>query len=240
MARDLVAIARTLQRSLAGLEAAEPVRWIYHPLDYAWANHRAYLERYGAAPKRVVLMGMNPGPWGMAQTGVPFGDVEKVREWLGLTEPIGSPDTVHPKKPVLGHACHRREVSGSRLWGWARDEWGTPEAFFTRYFVANYCPALFLDAAGRNLTPDRLPRATRQVVEAACDRALLETVALLEPELVIGIGAWAEGRARQALAGSGVRIGRILHPSPASPAANRGWLDTVRRQLQDLGAPRPR
>ena len=31
-------------------------------------------------------------------------------------------------------------------------------------------------------------------------------------------------------------IGTILHPSPASPKANRGWASIAERELQELGA----
>ena len=32
-----------------------------------------------------------------------------------------------------------------------------------------------------------------------------------------------------------IRIGRVLHPSPASPAANRGWAAAAEKQLLALG-----
>ena len=237
MSDTLVSIAHRLSDALHDLEIGPPVAWVYRPLEYAAANHDAYLMRFGAPPKEIVLVGMNPGPWGMAQTGVPFGEVDAVREWMGLDEPIGSPRSVHPKKPVDGFACRRSEVSGARLWGWARATFGSPQAFFRHYFVANYCPLLFLDGGGRNLTPDRLPAAARQRLEAACDDAIRATVEALEPRLVVGVGAWAEARVRRALEGLDLDIGRILHPSPASPAANRGWAQAAGAELERLGAP---
>ena len=237
MSDSLVAIARRLTEDLRDLEIHGPVAHVYRPLEYAAATHEAYLRRFGTPPKEVVLVGMNPGPWGMAQTGVPFGEISAVREWMGLDGPIGRPRHPHPKKPVTGLACPRSEVSGARLWGWARDTFGCPEAFFRRYFVANYCPLLFLDEGGRNLTPDRLPAQVRTELESACDRALRATVETLAPRLVVGVGAWAETRARHALRDLDVQIGRILHPSPASPAANRGWADAAAAELARLGAP---
>jgi single-strand selective monofunctional uracil DNA glycosylase len=56
---------------------------------------------------------------------------------------------------------------------------------------------------------------------------------------VVGIGAFAEKRARTALADCQIRIGRILHPSPASPAANRGWAEQATRELRELGITLP-
>jgi single-strand selective monofunctional uracil DNA glycosylase len=170
----------------------------------------------------------------MAQTGVPFGDVTMVRDWLGLVAPVGKPRDEHPKRPVLGFECRRAEVSGTRLWGWARDRFGTPRRFFERFFVANYCPLAFMESSGANRTPDKLAAAEQQAVTAACDEALRDVVRLLKPRIVIGVGGFAERRARAALAAQGVAIGTILHPSPASPLANRGWAETVERQLAAL------
>jgi single-strand selective monofunctional uracil DNA glycosylase len=230
-----VRIARELSDRVSELEVGPPVSHVYNPLEYARAAHEEYLLRFGGAPGRVVLLGMNPGPWGMTQTGVPFGEVELVRDWLRIRSPVERPPREHPKRPIEGFACRRREVSGRRLWGWARDRFGSPRRFFARLFVANYCPLVFLEASGRNLTPDRLPAAVRAPLLAACDDALSALVAVLEPRLVVGVGGFAEARAAQALAGMAVPVGRILHPSPASPAANRGWRQAAERQLSALG-----
>ncbi len=234
-AARLVAVSRRLTAALAALEFGAPVAHVYNPLDYARQAHEQYLRRYGGAAGRVMLLGMNPGPWGMAQTGVPFGEVELVRDWLGIEAPVGRPPREHPKRPVEGFACRRREVSGRRLWGWARDRFGTPERFFARFFVANYCPLLFLEASGRNLTPDKLPAADRRPLLAACDEALRSSIEALAPRLVLGVGGFAESRARAAVDGLPVSAGRLLHPSPASPAANRGWRQQAERQLAELG-----
>lgn len=219
----------------AALRFRPPVALVYNPLQYAWEPHRRYLERYGQAPRPILLLGMNPGPFGMAQTGVPFGDVGSVRDWLGIDAPVGQPADQHPKRPVLGFGCPRTEVSGQRLWGWARQRFGSPEAFFAQAFVANYCPLVFMTETGRNLTPDKLSAAERRPLFAACDQALRQTVQALQPEVVVGIGGFAEQRARVALADGGLRIGRVLHPSPASPAANRGWAGQAERELSALG-----
>ncbi len=195
---------------------------VYNPLAYAWPALREYLDRYGGRHGRVVLLGMNPGPWGMAQTGVPFGDVVMVRDWLGIEAPLVPPlPRQHPKYPILGFECHRREGSGSRLWGWARERFGTPARFFDRFFVWNYCPLLFL-AEGRNLTPERLPRAQAQALARVCDDALTALVDAVAPAAIIGVGRYAQRRARETL-GDAFTVGYLAHPSPASPAANRGW-----------------
>ncbi len=231
----LPAVARNLSAALRQLRFAAPVTHVYDPLDYAWPAHREYLRRFGQGPKEVVLVGMNPGPWGMAQTGVPFGEISFVKDWLEIHSSVGRPDSEHPKRPVEGLACSRSEVSGRRVWGWAKERFETPERFFERFFIANYCPLMFLESSGRNRTPDRLPASERAPLLKACDEALRLSVQELDPTWVIGVGRFAEASARRALEGQDVRVAGILHPSPASPAANRDWQGQARAQLAALG-----
>lgn len=234
---SLYRAARKLSRTLAGMSFAEPVTHIYDPIDYAAAPHRQYLRRYAHSEKRVVFLGMNPGPYGMAQTGVPFGEIAHVRDWLGIEGRVGKPAIEHPKRPITGFACPRSEVSGARLWGTFKARFGTPEAFFADHFVANYCPLVFMEQGGKNRTPDKLAPAERDALYAACDGHLRSLVRQLKPSWVIGVGKFAEGRAAAALPDAGVRIATILHPSPASPLANRGWAPQVEKQMADLGLP---
>jgi len=232
---ELVDIARRLRGDVERLRFTKPVAYVYSPLAYAWKPHRAYLERYGRGQPRVILLGMNPGPFGMAQTGVPFGDVGMVRDWLGIEAPVERPAREHPKRLVRGFRCPRGEVSGQRLWGWARERFGSPQRFFEQFFVANYCPLAFLEASGRNRTPDKLPGKESAALFAACDAALRRTVEHLRPEHVVGVGRFAADRAAAALKGSEIKVGVMPHPSPASPAANRGWAAQATRALAELG-----
>lgn len=235
----LWAAARRLRESLEPLAFGEPVHTVYQPLDYAAAMVEAYGRRFGAGPKRTVFVGMNPGPWGMAQTGVPFGDIPSVRDFLKLDEPIGRPANEHPKRPVTGLACPRAEVSGTRFWGLMRDRFGSAEGFFADHFVLNFCPLAFLGDTGRNLTPDKLPVAERAPLLAACDAHLAEALAILRPSFAVGVGVWAEKRVAAAVEAAGLAeatVGRVLHPSPASPAANRGWAQKATAELVELGA----
>ena len=230
--RALIATADRLARSAARMRFGPPVTHVYNPLHYARRSHHLYLERFGAGRGRVVLLGMNPGPYGMAQTGVPFGEIAAVRDWMGIEAPVGQPRRPHPKRPVWGFACPRSEVSGARLWGWARTRYRTPERFFQRFFVVNYCPLVFMEASGRNRTPDKLPATERGALFRSCDRALREATEILAPSHLVGVGRFAERRAREALGELGVPISSIPHPSPASPAANRGWLPAAERALR--------
>jgi single-strand selective monofunctional uracil DNA glycosylase len=222
-ATALARIYRDLSRELRSARFGAPVSHVYDPLEYARAPFELYLKRYADGPREVVMLGMNPGPFGMAQTGIPFGEVELVRSWLRLEAHVGRPDREHPKRPVQGFACARSEVSGARLWGWARQRFGEPRAFLGRVFVANYCPLLFVEDSGRNRTPDKLPRDEREPLLASCDAALRHAIGVLEPRLVLGVGRFAEKRARSVLGDAGVEIDLLPHPSPASPLANRGW-----------------
>ena len=234
-ARRLVSIAERLRERTRHQRFAPPVACVYAPLDYAWAPHRLYLERYGAAPREVLFVGMNPGPFGMVQTGVPFGDVAMVRDWLGIEAPVERPVREHPKRPVRGFGVGRGEVSGARFWGWAQARFGRPERFFRRAFVWNYCPLCFVGATARNLTPDTLARAERDPLFAACDDALAAVIAHFRCELVVGVGRFAARRAAPLAAAAGARCGAAPHPSPASPAANRGWPGIFDAALRDLG-----
>lgn len=230
----LVGISRELAARVDALRFPS-VAVVYNPLVYASVPHEAYLERWGAKrPREVLMVGMNPGPFGMAQTGVPFGDVAMVRDFLGIEGPVGKPPVEHPRRPIAGFDCHRSEVSGTRFWGWARDRFDTAERFFERIYVANWCPLVFMEESGRNRPPDKLTAAERAPLFQVCNEALAQVAETLRPSLVVGIGSFAEQRAREALGGE-VRIGRILHPSPASPAANNDWPGLVDAQLRALG-----
>lgn len=231
----MVQAARELTDGVDALDFAPPTEVVYNPLRYAWAAHEQYLRLHAREKKQVIFLGMNPGPFGMAQCGVPFGEIALVRDWVGVEAPVEQPPVVHPKRPIEGFACQRSEVSGRRLWGAFKDRFGTAEAFFANHFVANYCPLVFMEASGKNRTPDKLPAAEAEALGALCAAHLRSVVAALEPDWVIGVGAFAEQQAAEALAGCAVRVGRILHPSPASPAANRGWAEQASAQLEALG-----
>ena len=233
-APEIVSVARTLSRRAGALSFAPPVTHVYNPLEYAWAPHRAYLARYGMGSPEALMLGMNPGPFGMAQTGVPFGDVELVRDWLGIRGRVVRPKAEHPKRPVAGFDCPRGEVSGRRLWGWARSRFGEPARFFEYFFVWNYCPLCFMEESGRNRTPDKLPAAERGPLYEACDEALARVVRALGTRRVIGIGHFAANRARAAL-GDAAAVSAAPHPSPASPLANRGWAEAFEGSLADAG-----
>ena len=218
------------------LKFAEPVTHVYNPLRYAWEAHRQYLE-FASDKIQTVLLGMNPGPWGMAQTGVPFGEIAAARDWMGIECAVGKPENEHPKRPVEGFECERSEVSGRRLWGLFSERFNRPKDFFRQHFVFNYCPLVFMESSARNRTPDKLPIEEREPLDAICDDHLQTVLRVVNPKHAIGVGVYAEKCLRRAIQAVGMEIelSRILHPSPASPAANRGWAEQAEKQLRDAG-----
>ena len=235
-ASELIAAAQELSAQVGRLKFSAPVTHIYNPLDYAWQAHEEFLSRFGDGRKRVLFLGMNPGPFGMAQIGIPFGEIAAARDWLKITAPIKKPANEHPKRPIQGWECTRSEVSGRRLWKLFSERFGTPEKFFAEHFVANFCPLAFLSETGSNVTPDKISKSERARLEKFCDEHLRRVLEILEPEWLIGIGAFARKQGELAAAGTNIRVGQILHPSPASPKANRhDWGQTATQELVALG-----
>jgi single-strand selective monofunctional uracil DNA glycosylase len=241
IAQQLIDINARLSAGLSKLSFGPPVHTVYNPLEYAGPVFREYLGRFAARGVSALFMGMNPGPWGMAQTGIPFGAVNHVKEWMGLSDlgpdAVGTPAAEHPKRPIQGFGCQRIEVSGDRLWGLMALRYPDPRGFFTSHFVINYCPLVFMEESGRNRTPDKLPAEERQPLLELCDQALGEQIAAIDPRALVGVGKFAEKRLAAVAATRGLEIPvfSILHPSPASPAANRDWAGTVTRQLVECG-----
>ncbi len=234
---ELITAAAQLRDEVDALSFAEPVTHVYNPLAYAWRSHQAYLRQANPDGAKVLFLGMNPGPWGMAQTGVPFGEIEFVRDWIGINEVVDRPSNEHPKRPIEGFECQRSEVSGRRLWGLFRDRFVDANKFFDQHFVVNHCPLVFMESSSRNRTPDKLPASERATLEELCDDHLRTVVQLLQPDHLVGVGVYAERCLNRAVeaTGSNAKVTRILHPSPASPAANRDWSGTATKQLQQAG-----
>jgi len=237
--KELIHQLESLSRAVGKLEFPS-VHTVYNPLEYAWASHVEYISRFASPQPSVLFLGMNPGPWGMAQTGIPFGEIAAVRDWMKLPcELMLDGVEQHPKRPLLGFDCTRSEVSGRRIWELFGEKYKTPSRFFRQHFVYNYCPLVFMAESGKNITPDQLPAKEAQPLMALCDDGLRDLVCLLAPKTVVGVGKFAEARARRCL-GEEQAISCILHPSPASPAANRGWAPQAEAQLIAAGIWRKR
>lgn len=237
-ADDLISATSELVDVLESLTFSPPVACTYNPLTYAIEPYKQYLKTYANTRKEILFLGMNPGPFGMAQTGVPFGEIPAVRDWLHINAPVGKPKYEHPKRPVTGFDCPRSEVSGRRLWGLFAEAYGTAENFFSKRFVANYCPLVWMSESGANITPDKLPAQDRAPVEDACMDYLLKTIRILQPSILVGVGGYATRKLEQAAAllpDTPFTIGTLLHPSPASPVSNKNWPELPKQQLRDMG-----
>ena len=231
----LLDASKQLRETVNRLHFEAPTAQVYNPLDYAWEPYVDYVSKYACEGIDAMFMGMNPGPWGMAQVGIPFGEIESVRGWLRVEGNIGKPPTEHPKRPIEGFDCQRSEVSGKRLWGLFKERFGSAEQFFSHHFVMNYCPLVFMESTGRNRTPDKLSAPERELLYAACDAHLKATADLLKPKWIVGVGKFAATRASEVFPGKDYRIDWILHPSPASPAANRDWAGYATKKLVEIG-----
>lgn len=196
------------------------VAHVTNPLDYAWGFHEQFIDKWSGFGATTLLLGMNPGPYGMAQTGVPFGATAMARDILQIEErDVKTPPDAHPKRPIEGLSMERQEVSGTRFWSMLSDHYGSTEAIFSNIFVVNHCPLLILGETGRNVTPVDLPKSTIEPVLKACDRHLKSVVDIMGIETVVGVGNYAKKRAQSVL--TDVHIDAMWHPSPASPLANR-------------------
>lgn len=237
LASKIIQASHLLADELRNLHFSAPVSHTYLTLDYASDGNHAYLEKFAQNKKRILFLGMNPGPYGMAQTGVPFGEITAVRNWMGLNPLIGKPTNEHPKRRIDGMACPRSEVSGRRLWGLFSEKFPNPGDFFKDHLVLNFCPLFWMKDSGANLTPDKLPTHEMAPVDAACQQHLSTVIELLEPKYLIGVGAYAEQQLIRAIKDFQypAKIAKILHPSPASPAANRGWAKAAEAQLLQIG-----
>lgn len=226
-----------LCNELSTIAFTDPICYVYNPLIYARSTHEFYVKRYLKTSKSILFLGMNPGPFGMVQNGVPFGECNVVKDWLKIEGHVGKPAQEHPNRPILGLDCSRSEVSGRRFWGFIQEHSLEPDSFFEHIFVHNYCPLSFLSKSGKNLTPPEIKAETRNRLIKICDEYLCQIIKLLGVHTVIGIGKFAAHRTEVALKDRGligVKACAILHPSPANPAANKGWDQIVKKQLEDL------
>ena len=225
--KRFVHLENRLADQLLQLNYPENVEYIYNPLSYASSPHLDYVEKYANdIPKPVLFLGMNPGPWGMAQTGVPFGEIQHVKNWLGICSEVDKPAKEHPKKPIKGFNCTRREVSGERFWSFFSNTCQMPEVFFKNCIVYNHCPLVYMNKTGKNLTPPDLKIHSRNQVLSLCDQTLKAVIELYMVKHIVGIGRFAEARAKKVLQINkieNVKVHFMIHPSPASPIANKGW-----------------
>jgi single-strand selective monofunctional uracil DNA glycosylase len=234
--KSLIEGLKRLNKEISKVKFPANVAYVYNPLDYAFEPMEIYFKNFADTPKKTLFLGMNPGPFGMMQTGVPFGEIASVTDWMGIRCEIKGPKLQHPKRPIEGFNCKKSEVSGKRLWGLFSSRFKNPKDFFRQHFVINYCPLGFLEAGGKNLTPDKFPKSVQDALFEPCDRFLKLAVNVLEAQELVGVGDFAYKCFKRNFETEGThKILRIIHPSPASPLANKDWPGNVSATLLASG-----
>ncbi|MFB6344166.1 MAG: uracil-DNA glycosylase family protein [bacterium] len=230
-----VSVTEDLNERIKGLTFEEKVEWYYNPLDYAFEVHKAYLKSFGNDTKTGFFLGMNPGPWGMAQTGIPFTDPHIARDWMGLPErPIGTPPNEREDRPVDGWSSDRKEASGQKLHGYFRNIFGSLDAFFETNIVMNYCPLVMFSEEATNLTPEDLLKDDRQALFDICDPYLGDLIEFYDPDVFVGIGRFGQRRLMELTERTEEEVAYLPHPSPASPIATRDGGDYWRGLVDDM------
>lgn len=268
---NLVHETRVFSDALDRLPLPAGVSHVYNPLAYMRRAHERYLERFvpcmyeqvaprtilttAPSPRPYLILGMNPGPWGMVQTGVPFGDVATARSLL-LYDTPPQPElervSLHPNRPVQGFACTRREASGERLWGGLSQVWaGGPVDVLRDAFAMNYCPLAYFagDEQGTNVTPDAFaksgPHRDREyakALDALCGEYLGRVIEAMGTRVVLAVGRYAEFKARMAQAVLCVSSTRpklqvvyLTHPSPLATRSAEQWAEMAQSTMKAAG-----
>ncbi len=226
---------------------------IWNPGLYGETWHARFRRLYRPGQHPLVVFGLNPGPYGMAQTGIPFTDIRRLvsalpdlaAELRGRGERVEPPGLAPPGlRPYLSRSF---ESSAVRVYRFLKKGWGGAERGWTEVVVANPCTLLFIDPAeGKNRTPADLARAARlrgsgrdqvrELVESFGRiriRCAVESIEALSPR-----GAILLGKDVQAALGPALR--RILgearvipweHPARAVPESwASGLLSALRRR----------
>ena len=236
IAEQLLSLEKKLVNEVGKISFNLPVAYVYSPLEYAFNIHTLYVKKYCNTPKKILFLGMNPGPWGMSQTGVPFGEINMVKNWLKISGPVGKPAREQENRKVTGFECKRSEVSGKRLWGLFKELCGTPEKFFKHAYVHNYCPIALMDKKGCNITPAEMKGKEQLTLHSDCDKTLADIIKLLKAEIVIGIGGYAEKRAQLVVKSHNLHVQILCLPHPSPRAANnKNWNEKATKKLTEFG-----
>ncbi|XP_036325238.1 single-strand selective monofunctional uracil DNA glycosylase-like [Rhagoletis pomonella] len=223
-----------LNNDLQNILKPPGITHVYNPVEYASSIHCAYLEKYLDGPKRVVFVGMNPGSNGMGQTGVPFGNILTVRDEMGLTGSVQQPPSIHAKRPVSGLECNIEEPSGVRIWSlFKKLAGGSLNNFGRQCFVHNFCPLIFYDSAGHNITPSELKGDYKAKIGKACLDVLDLELDLLKTEILVVIGSYMHDMVKRSRHASSLKICKLPHPSPRS-LNNHNWPEKAEKLLYEF------
>jgi len=173
--RTLTAWNLAWRRCALGWEGLRPclVRstgWkVWNPGLYGEPWHSRFRRCYPPAARPLVLFGLNPGPYGMAQTGIPFTDIRRlvsalpalVAELRNAGKRLEVPGLAPVSLPP--YLSRTFEASSVRVYRFLERSWGDAERGWREVVAANPCPLLFIDTeTGKNRTPaDLRPRLAR-------------------------------------------------------------------------------
>ena len=282
---DLIKTTCALADDLHALRRPAGVSHVYNPLRYMWPAHERFLSRHyvtdrasapdgrldfyepagTARPRQYLILGMNPGPHGMVQTGLPFGDVVNAAAMLGyrtgdqVLAPVLDGVELHPGRPVIGLVATRREASGERLWGGLAAIFGGLDQTLAQCFAANYCPLAYFadDAQGTNVTPEDFGKKTingkpnprhdpgyAAELDKICLPYLVRVARAMRVEVILAVGRYAEAKANiiAALCPEATRrcpspkVVYLTHPSPLATRSAGEWATMARHALENVGA----
>lgn len=231
-----ISLENDLVSQLNNLNYGPNVEYIYSPLDYASNLHKVFLKKFLCTSKKVLFLGINPGPWGMCQTGIPFGEVNIVRSYLRVDGEVLTPTNCHPQRPITGLNCHRSEVSGKRLWDlFIELSEGDPYKFFKDCFIHNYFPLALMNNNAKNITPGDLKSEYQKELQEICDKSLSDILTLFHTEIIVAIGKYAEKRSNEVVKKfrlTNIKVVQIPHPSPRSVGTAEKWKKETLVQLK--------
>jgi len=193
---------------------------VINPLEYLWLQYGYYTSCYHNQYPRAMIIGMNPGPKGMSQTGIPFGSPNIIPSILPnkslfneIRDNEGSPVS-SPHRRITGPSNTTVEVSGNRLWSALIKRYGDFKSITSEIFVDNICPLLFLCGknGSKNLTPDKLtPSPAKIILIRLCTERLQKIYQCLgEPSNIVALGRWSHKFLEKMF--PKVRVTYILHP----------------------------
>ena len=102
ISKRLLEVEDRLTNDLDKLQFKKPVELVYNPLKYAKEPHSLFVRMYCNGTKPVLMLGLNPGPWGMAQTGVIYLFLFDSRR--GVLMGGGDREVSYPQAKVLNFA----------------------------------------------------------------------------------------------------------------------------------------
>ncbi|XP_073819638.1 uncharacterized protein isoform X2 [Musca autumnalis] len=211
----------------------------YNPVVHAAEIHCNYLQKYLDSPKRILFVGMNPGRYGALQTGIPFGNITTVKIGMGLKGRITPTPGQRGKIRIRGLEAPEVEhdSSSTRFWRLISELFDGAENYldllFEKCFVHNFCPLVFIDSDGLNVSLPYIEPNPRLFAE--CRKTLGKQITLLKPDLIICIGKFVRSMLSKTRQAKGREILMIEHPSYKNYISADKWIEDAKEVFQSNG-----